>query len=115
MTWRVGEHYGIHVYDGNRPVATFHTEEDARRCVAAVTAQEPRPALYVNHPRTEPVAGDVVRDEDGDLWTLVDRSAYGELRAWHWSTTASKWLHNSPERVAGAVLLVDGETGQVVP
>lgn len=32
--WRVGTHYGIHVYEGDRPVATFHREEDARRCVA---------------------------------------------------------------------------------
>jgi hypothetical protein len=31
--WRVGSHYGIHVYEGQRPVATFHTVLDARRCV----------------------------------------------------------------------------------
>jgi len=80
----------------------------------SVIARAPRP-LYANHPRTEPVAGDVVRDEDGDLWTLVDRSAYGELRAWHWSTAAGKWVHNSPQAIAGGTLLVDGETGTVVP
>lgn len=78
-----------------------------------VVSRAPRP-LYVNHPRTEPVAGDIARDEDGDLWTLVDKSAYGQLRAWHWSTEARKWMHNNPERVAGATLLVDGETGEVV-
>lgn len=33
--WRVGEHYGIHVYDGDRPVATFHRAEDAAEVVAA--------------------------------------------------------------------------------
>jgi hypothetical protein len=27
--WRVGSHYGIHVYEDQRPVATFHREEDA--------------------------------------------------------------------------------------
>jgi DNA repair exonuclease SbcCD ATPase subunit len=37
--WRVGNHYGIHVYEDQRPVATFHAEEDARRCVQAVNAQ----------------------------------------------------------------------------
>jgi hypothetical protein len=36
--WRVGSHYGIHVYEGDRPVATFHTAEDARRCVEAMAA-----------------------------------------------------------------------------
>lgn len=34
--WRVGEHYGIHVYEGDRPVATFHAPEDAELCVSAV-------------------------------------------------------------------------------
>jgi len=34
--WRVGEHYGIHVYEGDRPVATFLTETDARMAVIAV-------------------------------------------------------------------------------
>lgn len=27
--WRVGTHYGIHLYEGTRPVATFHRPEDA--------------------------------------------------------------------------------------
>lgn len=34
LDWRVGEHYGIHVYEGDRPVATFHTVADAKRAVA---------------------------------------------------------------------------------
>jgi hypothetical protein len=38
VPWRLGSHYQIHVYAGERPVATFHTVEDARRCVSAVRA-----------------------------------------------------------------------------
>jgi hypothetical protein len=38
--WRVGEHYGIHVYAGDRPVATFHTVADAKRAVEAVNERE---------------------------------------------------------------------------
>lgn len=34
--WRVGNHYRIHVYEGDRPVATFHREEDAARAVEAI-------------------------------------------------------------------------------
>lgn len=34
--WRVGRHYDIHVYEGDRPVATFFTARDARRAVEAV-------------------------------------------------------------------------------
>lgn len=33
--WRVGDHYGIHVYEGDRPVATFHRAEEAALAVAA--------------------------------------------------------------------------------
>lgn len=38
--WRVGNHYGIHVYEGDRPVATFHREADARRCVEALAERD---------------------------------------------------------------------------
>ena len=36
--WRVGRHYGIHVYAGDRPVATFHNAEDADSAVRAHNA-----------------------------------------------------------------------------
>lgn len=36
MTWRVGKHYQVHVYDGEVPVATFHTVANAERAVRAV-------------------------------------------------------------------------------
>lgn len=36
--WRVGSSYRIHVYEGDRPVATFHRPEDAAEAVAAVAA-----------------------------------------------------------------------------
>ncbi len=41
--WRVGRHYGIHVYEASaagddRPVATFHDPADAERAVRAVNA-----------------------------------------------------------------------------
>lgn len=36
--WRVGQHYGIHVYQGGRPVATFHHAVDAAEAVRAVNA-----------------------------------------------------------------------------
>lgn len=34
--WRIGSHYGIHVYEGDAPIATFHTALDAKRAVDAV-------------------------------------------------------------------------------
>jgi len=36
--WRVGEHYGIHVYCGDSPVATCFTPGEARRAVEAHNA-----------------------------------------------------------------------------
>jgi len=40
--WRIGQHYGVHVYEGERPVGTFHTPEDAARAVEAVNRAAPR-------------------------------------------------------------------------
>lgn len=34
--WRVGNHYKIHVYEGDWPIATFHNPDDAQRAVLAV-------------------------------------------------------------------------------
>lgn len=34
--YRVGEHYGIHVYQGERPVATFHDADEADKFVNAM-------------------------------------------------------------------------------
>lgn len=39
--YRVGSHYGIHVYDGDRPVATFHDPDEAARFVAAINQEHP--------------------------------------------------------------------------
>lgn len=37
--WRVGR-FPIHVYDGDTPICTCHTPEQAARIVAAVNAEE---------------------------------------------------------------------------
>jgi len=44
MIWRVGQHYNIHVYEEDRPVATFFDPADARRAVDAVNADASKPA-----------------------------------------------------------------------
>jgi hypothetical protein len=78
-----------------------------------VTSRAPRP-LYVNHDRTEPVPGDVVRDADSDdtrVW-LFDGDA-PERRPWYPSNDTHMCARDDlPTRLR---LLVDGETGQVVP
>ena len=79
-----------------------------------IISRAPR-SLYVNHSRTEPVAGDVVRDADSDdptVWIHADPAG-----ATQWARGGSYegdwWFDRSelPERLR---LLVDGETGQVV-
>lgn len=80
-----------------------------------VISRAPHP-LYVNHPRTEPVAGDVVRADDEQLartWLYADPGGSGE-----WITAGRErgeydWADRDqlPTRLR---LLVDGETGQVV-
>ena len=79
-----------------------------------VVSRAPRP-LYVNHPRTEPVAGDVVRDADDDTDTMTWNYAGGSgesVQGWYDRDGQGAASHHLPERLR---LLVDGETGQVVP
>lgn len=78
--WRVGEHYGIHVYEGDRPVATFHDPRDAALAVQAV-----------NHPLVALAA----RGDELDGFFDVN---YG-VSMGQWQITfflGSKWTH--PER-----------------
>ena len=77
-----------------------------------VVSRAPRP-LYVNHHRTEPVAGDVVRDELGDKLALFICTKEDE-EVW-WVDTAADWIWPAEMREKRLRLLVDGETGQVVP
>ena len=73
-----------------------------------VISRAPRP-LYVNHPRTEPVAGDVVRDADSAdtvTWGFSDTSWYDNV------TADYAYRDQMPARLR---LLVDGETGRCVP
>lgn len=89
-----------------------------------VVSRAPRP-LYANHPRTEPVPGDVVRvictDAPDDCYTNVylPRDA-DEHRPWvELSPPHSRYerADAEPRDLAGweMHLLVDGETGQTVP
>lgn len=40
MSYRVGTHYGVHVYEGDRPVATFFDVAEAAAFVAAMNRAE---------------------------------------------------------------------------
>lgn len=71
-----------------------------------VISRAPRP-LYVNHSRTTPVVGDVVRSADpaNNQWMLISRGRWVSIDG---NACARKEL---PQRL---VLLVDGLTGAVV-
>jgi len=64
--WRVGQHYGLHVYEGERPVATFHRPEDAARAVDAVNGAAP--AGQDTERLREEIAAALRRRMDGELW-----------------------------------------------
>jgi hypothetical protein len=85
-------------------------------CTLTVISRVPRP-FYVNHPRTEPVPGDVVRDADeaaGRLtWVYADPRDVG--CEWRCSVVNDDPWCGRQDMPARLRLLVDGETGQVVP
>jgi hypothetical protein len=79
-----------------------------------VVSRAPRP-LYVNSDRTEPVPGDVVRDADSDdamVW-MFDAAATDKEAPW--CPPVGDDYHDRSQMPARLRLLVDGETGQVVP
>ena len=45
--WRVGQYYSIHVYEGERPVATFHRQEDALAAVEAMNRLAAAPCGHI--------------------------------------------------------------------
>lgn len=77
-----------------------------------VISRGPRP-LYVNHPRAEPVRGDVVRDEDNDrIWVYAPADS---IPPWLVQDRDGAW-RTTPELMPTRLrLLVDGETRDVVP
>lgn len=77
---------------------------EIRRDIAlTVISRAPRP-LYVNHSRTEPVPGDVVRPADG-----TKSVAFRRIEGWIWPNGTTARLDTY-----GLRLLVDGETGEAV-
>lgn len=66
------------------------------------------PRLYVNHPRIRPVAGDVARAADQAGTAFYVWQGSGPFR-WIWPNG-----HTAEPGHSGLLLLVDGETGQVV-
>lgn len=83
-----------------------------------VVSRVPRP-LYVNHSRTEPVPGDVVRDADRpttNVW--VYHGLPDEDAPWDpplpWAVPGSGLRRDRAALPARLRLLVDGETGEAV-
>lgn len=91
-------------------------------CDLTVVSRAPR--LYVNHDRAEPVQGDVVRFIDtrrpDDAYTNVYDNRGDRHRPWL-QLSGERWTHDQVmprdclRRHYRLELLVDGETGQVVP
>lgn len=69
--WRQGRHYPIHVYESDRPVATFLREEDARRACVAVDPQTTQDLLALQ----------LTGDERATVASLCDDAADGNIEA----------------------------------
>jgi hypothetical protein len=96
------------------------------RSTGTLTVVSRVPRLYVNHPRTEPVAGDVVRDADSNssrvwLYTGTSRSPSDRYSGWCFTNATGSVVWTGctdagyPQLPARLRLLVDGETGDTVP
>jgi len=106
----------VHWLPGNDKRYAWMSSDDAH---LTVVSRAPRP-LYVNHDRTEPVRGDVVRQEGIGNYLFTGQMRYagiephGHMTGWvglpGCHPDSGPLIARRPLR-----LLVDGETGQVVP
>jgi len=130
--WRVGESWGIHVYEGEkgspgeRPVATFHRAEDAARAVAAVNATQPAPddhSAAGNATRRQEAGQDTerLRDELAEIAQEIEDLGYGfgitaagdsarnDLVSFRMNESVSNTLRDFSDRIRRAL---GGTTGQ---
>lgn len=94
--------------DTEEPFEPYDPDTGRVERTLTVISRAPRP-LYVNHDRTEPVPGDVVRDADRDLWLLDG------FKTWQGTTSTCGLEHQETGLIPPLTLLVDGTTGEVVP
>lgn len=95
--WRVGAHYGIHVYEGDRPVATFHTVADARQAVRDHNAAEAPDSECYTLPNGECVAPNCKLHSQRREPTLRDICLHcGQPIHWEPSLTTGSggWIHD---------------------
>lgn len=86
MTYRTGRSFPIHVYEGDRPVATFHDPDEAARFVAAINQADAVTGFGVDHDDSD--------DSDPDLalamiaaksWEYMDRDPRAAKWGGYWA------------------------------
>jgi len=85
---------------------------DGKNRTLTVISRAPR-TLYINHPRTEPRAGDVAKDAtgtepSGHTWHYLGDEEDG----YYWWRFDDRMRNGQPKVMR---LLIDGEIGEVVP
>lgn len=75
MSWRVGKSCGVHVYEDDRPVAMFHTVEDAAAAVEAVNLRGNQTLV----PISPEIIGEVAQAIRNSNGSQAARDAWG----WH--------------------------------
>lgn len=93
-SWRVGAHYGIHVYEGERPVATFHDPADAQRAVDAINTAR---GLMVG-PRGLPLGHCLFTGMDGVSDHMPHECGYGEDTVWCTGEAVGRDAGDRPSR-----------------
>lgn len=105
--YRVGQSYGLHVYRGDRPVATFHDGGEAARFVAAMNASE------VERPAGEPDDWQYgyhygIAANDDEVARVIDEYAQARVAAVARAEAAERALADITIIAAAAAEFTDG-------
>lgn len=114
MTYRVGEHYGIHVYEDERPVATFHDADEAARFVLAMNRESGQEMIEVADlaGNVEQIPGQLYIYDDlqqpDPLFTLLEQVSEGD-KIWF-----GNQQYTVGERMSTGTTVMMGPEGQIV-
>ncbi len=89
VTWRVGKHMPINVYEGDRPICQCHTALDAKRIVAGVNGTSSILREVLPQLRWANIHGSRCDELIAEIEAVIEPSAEGKVSREDWTPDKS--------------------------